>query len=68
MSNTKQQVKKATPERRFGRFIAVWRNTIQTADGERDVRSVTISAARYRDAKTGECVTEHRTELKIFPA
>jgi hypothetical protein len=51
--------KSAGPEAKFGPFpggisVAVWLNTIQTADGPRKTRSITISPRRYRDDKTGE--------------
>ncbi len=47
------------PEKKIGPFaggvsVAIWLNTIETADGPRRVRSVTISPRRYRDTKTGE--------------
>jgi hypothetical protein len=32
----------------------VWLNTIETQNGPRKVRSVTIAPRRYRDPKTGE--------------
>ena len=34
--------------------VAIWLNSIETADGPRKIRSVTISPRRYRDSKTGE--------------
>ncbi len=47
------------PEKKIGPFaggvsVAVLLNTIETADGPRRVRSVTISPRRYRDSKSGE--------------
>ena len=47
------------PEKKIGPFaggigVAIWLNTIETVDGPRRVRSVTISPRRYRDPKTGE--------------
>ena len=47
------------PEASFGPYpggisIAVWKNTIETAEGPRQMRSLTISPRRYLDAKTGE--------------
>ena len=47
------------PEKKIGPFsggigVAIWLNTIETADGPRRVRSVTISPRRFRDPKTGE--------------
>lgn len=58
-----KQVKARTatqqPEKKIGPFpggigVAIWLNAIETADGPRRVRSVTISPRRFRDSKTGE--------------
>ena len=37
-----------------GLGVAVWRNTIQTEDGPRTIRSITIAPRRYRDPNTNE--------------
>ena len=47
------------PEVKFGPYagglgVAVWLNTVENADGRRQMRSVTIAPRRYRDPKTGE--------------
>src|ERR1700704_4186765 len=47
------------PEAKFGPYaggigVAVWVNRIQTADGLRHTRSITLAPRRYRDPKTGE--------------
>jgi hypothetical protein len=47
------------PELKIGPFtggvgVDIWRNTIQTSSGQRQIRSVTISSRRYRDPETGE--------------
>jgi hypothetical protein len=47
------------PEKKIGPFsggvsVAIWLNTIETADGPRKIRSATISPRRFRDTKTGE--------------
>jgi len=47
------------PEKKIGPFsggigVAIWVNTIETADGPRRVRSCTISPRRFKDPKTGE--------------
>jgi hypothetical protein len=47
------------PELSIGPFaggigVAVWRNEIETAQGQRTVRSITIAARRYRDKESGE--------------
>lgn len=47
------------PEKKIGPYsggvgVAVWLNTIETADGPRQVRAITISPRRYRDRDTGE--------------
>ena len=46
------------PEMKYGPFhggvgVAVWLNEIQTDEGPRFLRSVTIQGRRYRDRKTG---------------
>jgi len=47
------------PEKKIGPYpggigVAIWRNQIETDDGPRNIRSITISARRYRDPETGE--------------
>ena len=47
------------PEKKFGPYpggigVAVWLNTIETQNGPRRIRSLTLAPRRYRDAKTGE--------------
>ena len=47
------------PEKKFGPYpggigVAVWLNTIDTQNGPRKIRSITVAPRRYRDAKTGE--------------
>ena len=47
------------PERKWGPFhggvgVAVWLNEVQTADGKRWFRSITIAPRRYIDDKTGK--------------
>ena len=46
------------PEMKFGPFagtgglnVAIWSNTIQTDNGARQVRSITIAPRRYQDAQ-----------------
>jgi hypothetical protein len=50
---------KQRPEHKIGPYpggigVAIWVNTIQTDNGPRKVRSITISPRRYRDPETGE--------------
>jgi hypothetical protein len=47
------------PERKWGPFhggvgVAVWLNRVETDDGPRYYRSVTIAPRRFRDKQTGE--------------
>src|SRR5881227_1141511 len=47
------------PERKWGPFhggvgVAVWLNEVETADGKRWFRSITIAPRRYLDDKTGK--------------
>ncbi len=56
-SETKRPAKQ--PEAKFGPYaggigVAVWLNTIETADGRREMRSITVAPRRYRDPKTSE--------------
>lgn len=58
MPNAKSTSAKG-PERRFGPVgggisVAVWINTIDTDDGPRKVRSLTISPRRYLDRESGD--------------
>jgi len=46
------------PEKRIGPFhngigIAIWLNTVETDQGTRYFRSITLSPRRYRDQQTG---------------
>jgi hypothetical protein len=34
--------------------LAIWRNAIATADGEKLVRKITLTGRRYQDPNTGE--------------
>lgn len=47
------------PEHKIGPYpggigVTIWLNTIDTPDGSRHIRSITISPRRYRDPQTGE--------------
>ena len=47
------------PEKKIGPFsggigVAIWLNTVETDDGARQYRSITIAPRRYQDKKTGE--------------
>ncbi|HEX3152334.1 MAG TPA: hypothetical protein VHR66_29945 [Gemmataceae bacterium] len=47
------------PEQKYGPFhggvgVAVWLNEVQTDNGPKYFRSVTIAPRRYRDPKTGD--------------
>ena len=52
--------KGSPPERKIkplgvsGLSVNVWINTIQTAEGPKQARSITVSPTRYRDPKTKE--------------
>ena len=57
-----QQKRKRTanqPEKKFGPYpggigVAIWLNSIDTANGPTQIRSVTVSPRRYRDEESGE--------------
>ena len=47
------------PERKWGPFhggvgVAIWLNEVETAEGKKFFRSITIAPRRYRDPKTGK--------------
>ena len=47
------------PEKKIGPFaggigVAIWTNSVETDDGPRQYRIVTIAPRRYQDKKTGE--------------
>mgnify|MGYP003381926506 CR=1 FL=1 len=47
------------PEKKIGPFaggigVAIWLNTVDTDDGKKQFRSVTIAPRRYQDRETGE--------------
>ncbi len=56
--HTSTKPKADPPEHKIGPIgaisIAVWLNTIQTDDGPRSVRSITIAPRRYRDNNSGD--------------
>lgn len=50
---------KNLPEKKIGPYpggigVAIWRNTIQTDAGPREVRSISIAPRRYFDRETNE--------------
>jgi hypothetical protein len=54
-----QNRSKNRPEKKIspvnsGLSVAIWLNTVETDDGNRQYRSITISGKRYRDRKSGE--------------
>ncbi len=49
--------KRQPPEKKFavgGIGVAIWLNTVDTEDGEKSFRSLTIAPRRYQDRHTGE--------------
>lgn len=50
---------KQRPEKKIGPYpggigVAIWLNTVDTDQGPRKIRSITISPRRYRDSESGE--------------
>ena len=50
---------KQKPETKFGPFaggmsVVIWRNSVETEDGLKEIRSVTINPRRYKDPDSGE--------------
>jgi hypothetical protein len=57
-TNQRQTTQKR-PEKKIGPYpggigVAIWLNTIETENGPRKLRSITVSPRRYRDSETGE--------------
>jgi len=53
------QTGKKMPEKKIGPYragigAAIWLNTIETQNGPRKVRSVTLNARRYKDDRDGQ--------------
>lgn len=73
-ASNKDQSRQATkPEKKIGPFpsgigVAVWLNTVQTADGPKRFRSVTINPRRYKDAKTGQWQDSYSYRASDLPA
>lgn len=47
------------PEKKIGPYpggigVAIWTNAIQTDGGQKNVRSITLSPRRYKDAQSGQ--------------
>jgi hypothetical protein len=34
--------------------VVIWKNSVETDDGPREIRSITINPRRYKDADSGE--------------
>lgn len=61
------------PEKKIGPFpggigVAIWLNTVQTKDGPRKVRSITLNPRRYKDAKTGQWQDSSSYRTSDLPA
>lgn len=59
MATKKKEKPKQRPEKKVGPFaggigVAIWHNTVETENGPRELRSITISPRRYRDRESGE--------------
>ncbi|MSR60313.1 MAG: hypothetical protein EXS05_22175 [Planctomycetaceae bacterium] len=72
-SNASRKPAANRPEKKIGPYpggigVAVWINTIQTDNGPRKVRSITLSPRRYRDAKTGEWKDSSSYQTGDIPA
>jgi len=58
-ANTQLTQPKRRPEKKIGPFnagigVCVWRNTIETDNGARTVRSITVNPRRYFDRETNQ--------------
>ena len=50
---------RSLPEKKIGPFaggigVAIWLNTVETDDGPKQYRSISIAPRRYQDKETGE--------------
>jgi hypothetical protein len=50
---------KNRPEKKIGPYaggigVAIWLNQVETDDGQREIRSITITPRRYKDRESGE--------------
>ena len=59
MSKSDTSARDRGPEKKFGPYpggigVAVWLNSVETDDGPKKIRSITISPRRYRDPKSGK--------------
>ena len=63
--------KRNPPEKKFavgGIGIAIWLNTVETDDGPKSFRTVTIAPRRYQDKKTGEWKDSNSFHPNDLPA
>ena len=56
---TSPRPQRSPPEKKIGPFaggigVAIWLNTVDTDDGQKQFRSLTIAPRRYQDRETGE--------------
>lgn len=61
------------PEKKIGPFpggigVAIWINTIETGDGPRKMRSITLSPRRYKDSESGEWRDASSFQIGDLPA
>jgi hypothetical protein len=61
------------PEKKIGPLpgglgLAIWLNSIETENGPRKVRSITLSPRRYRDETTGEWKDSSSFQIRDIPA
>ena len=57
-SNSKSRTPGSPPEKKIGPFaagigVAIWLNTVDTDEGSKQFRSLTIQPRRYQDRETG---------------
>ena len=56
---TSPRQQRSPPEKKIGPFaggigVAIWLNTVDTDDGQKQFRSLTIAPRRYQDRESGE--------------
>ena|SRR5437016_4606973 len=73
MAKSKRSDSPRRPEKKYGPFhggvgLAVWLNEVNSDEGPRFFRSLTVNPRRYRDAKTGEWMDSASFRTTDLPA
>lgn len=71
--NQRSSGAKNHPEKKFGKYpggiaVVIWKNQVQTDDGPREIRSITIEPRRYRDKESGQWRDSNSFRASDIPA